>query len=312
MARPSATKSELGAAARRRPQRAARRVDACASASVPRVLALLALASSVVWGTSDFVAGMASKSRPAAAVVGWSQTAALAAITGLVLVKLPDFPGGTWPLWAALAGAAGSSALVCFYVALSTGTMGVVAPIASLGVVVPIILGVLGGEQPSALAWVGMIVAVIGVLLASGPELSGTSGRRPVLLAALAGVGFGTTFYALDRGSRVSLIHTLWGMRLTSVLAFALVALLLRRAGGLTLRDSPILVVIGLADLLANALFAIASSGGYVSVASVLGSLYPVTTAALAFLVLRERLRPIQFVGGALTVLAVLLIAAGG
>ncbi len=274
------------------------------------MVALLALASSVVWGTSDFLAGLLSKRRPAAAVVGWSQAIALLVMTALVVLRLP-LPEGAWPLWSAVAGAAGSGALVCFYLALSTGTMGVVAPIASLGVIVPVVLGVLGGETPSALTWVGMLVAVVGVLLASGPELSGGVSRRPVLLAAMAGAGFGCTLFALDRGGRISVVHTLWGMRLTSVLLFLIAAAVVRTTGGMTRRDLPLLGAVGVADLSANALFAVASSSGYLSVASVLGSLYPVITAALAYAVLRERLRPVQFLGGGLTVVAVLLIAGG-
>src|SRR6478735_5351790 len=141
------------------------------------MLALLALGSSVVWGTSDFVAGLKTKTLPAAAVVGWSQAIALAVLTVVVAVTGGwDFTG--WLPWALLAGLAGPAALVCFYAALATGTMGVVAPIAS-------------GDEPSSVAYVGMAVAVVGILLASGPELSGAVSPRPLVLAALAAVGFG-------------------------------------------------------------------------------------------------------------------------
>lgn len=275
------------------------------------MLSLLALASSLVWGTSDFVAGVKAKQRPVAAVVGWSQAIGLLAMTIAVLVRSPHFADGDWPLWAALAGLTGSSALVCFYAALSTGTMGVVAPIASLGVVVPVALGVLGGERPGIVVGVGIVVAVVGVLLASGPELEGAVARRPVLLAAAAGAGFGLTLFAIDQGGEHSIVNTLWGMRLTSVTCFAVAALLLRTAGGMTAADVPVLVFVGLADLAANALFALASTGGYVSVASVLASLYPVVTAGLAYAVLNERLRPVQIAGAAATMLGVVLIAAG-
>ena len=76
------------------------------------------------------------------------------------------------------------------------------------------------GERPGAVVWTGMAVAVAGAALASGPELTGAVSRRPVLLACVAAVGFGFALFALDRGSRVSLLHTLWGMRLTSVTVF--------------------------------------------------------------------------------------------
>ncbi|WP_404383086.1 DMT family transporter [Knoellia locipacati] len=264
------------------------------------MLSLLALASSAVWGTSDFFGGLVAKRLPAIAVVGVTQGLAFVLLTVIVLVRLatghpPQW--GPWVGWAMLAGVAGASGLVAFYTALASGTMGVVAPVASMGVVVPVALGVASGEAPSPWVWVGILVAVVGIVLASGPELSGAVSPRPVLLAGMAAVCFGTALFALDRAARDSLLMALWGMRATSVTLFVVVALSLRSVGGTARRDLPQLALIGFADLLANALFATASSRGQVSIASVLGSLYPVATILLARLVLGERLRPIQQVG---------------
>jgi drug/metabolite transporter (DMT)-like permease len=273
------------------------------------MLSLLALGSSVSWGAADFLAGLKSRSMPAAAVVGWSQALALALLSVIVALRLDSWPEPGWTLWAIGAGAAGSVALVCFYAALSSGTMGVVAPVASLGVVVPVLLGLLGGDQPPALAWVGMAVAVVGIALASGPELTGEVSARPVVLASVAAVGFGLALYFLDRGARVSLLHTLWGMRLTSVTVFVFAAFALRTLGGGRARDLPMLAIIGGGDLLANSLFAFASSRGMVSIASVLGSLYPVVTVLLARAVLDERLRRVQVAGVAMSLVGVSVIA---
>ncbi len=273
------------------------------------MLSLLALGSSVVWGTSDFFAGVASRRRPAVAVVGWTQGLALLVISVLVAVRWETVAWGGWPLWALGAGLSGMTGLICFYSALSAGTMGVVAPIAALGVIVPVALGVASGETPSAWAWLGMLVAIVGVTLASGPELSGEVSARPVILAGCAAVGFGLALFCLDRGARVSTLLTLWGMRLTSVTILVVVALLLRSAGGVTARELPALLAIGCGDLTANALFAVASSRGQVSVASVLGSLYPVVTTVLARVVLKERLRRVQQVGVALAVGGAAVIA---
>lgn len=273
------------------------------------MLSLLALASSVAWGTSDFFAGVASRRRPAVAVVGWTQGLALLVISVLVVLQRDSLTWTGWPPWAVAAGLSGMTGLICFYSALSSGTMGVVAPIAALGVVVPVGLGVASGEVPSPWAWVGMAVAVAGVTLASGPELTGAVSPRPVVLAACAAVGFGLALFCLDRGARVSTLHTLWGMRLTSVGILLVVALLLRSAGGVTARELPALLLIGCGDLAANALFAVASSRGQVSVASVLGSLYPVVTTVLARLVLKERLRRVQQVGVVLAVGGAAVIA---
>jgi drug/metabolite transporter (DMT)-like permease len=274
------------------------------------VSAVLALCSSLLWGTSDFVAGFASKRLPAAAVVGWSQLVGFLTLSVLVALGPGLAPGG-WPVWSLAAGVAGAIALAAFYAALSTGTMSVVAPIAALGAAVPVLLGVATGDIPSAVAWAGMAVAVLGTVLASGPEIRAGLDVRPVALACVAAVGFGCVLFAMDRGARVSLVSTLWGMRLTSLLLYAAVAVARRSLGGIDRRSWPTLVFVGLADLGANALFVAASTQGLVSVAAVLGSLYPVVTIILARAVLGERLRAVQHAGVVLALLGVVAVASG-
>lgn len=275
--------------------------------------AVLALLSAVVWGASDFVAGVVSRTLRPVVVVAWSQLIALATLSVIVAVRgLPGTGYAAWWPWAVLAGVSGALGLLSFYAALSTGTMGVVAPIAAVGSGIPVLLGVLSGEQPSPLAWWGIAVALVGVVLASGPELQEGLGARPVLLACLAAVGFGVALFALDRGARVSLLHTLWGMRLASGMGYVTLAVVARSLGGVTTRQFPVLVAVGLSDLGANALFGLASSMGMVSVAAVLGSLYPVITIVLARYVLHERLRRIQVLGSTLALTGVVLIAAAG
>jgi drug/metabolite transporter (DMT)-like permease len=154
-----------------------------------------------------------------------------------------------------------------------------------------------------------MAVAVTGAALASGPELTGAVPPRPVMLAIIAAVCFGTAMYCLDRGARYALLETLWGMRATSVTMFLIAGLVLRSAGGVRSRDMPALAVIGLGDVTANGLFAFAASRGMVSVASVLGSLYPVATLFWARLLLAERLRAVQSLGVVLTLVGVVAIA---
>ncbi len=273
--------------------------------------ALLGLASSLLWGTSDFLGGLRSRTVPPAAVVGWSQLMGLVALTVIVLTVQP-LTGTAWVPWAVAAGAMGAVALGSFYAALATAPMGIVAPIAALGAGVPVVLGVLTGDTPSPLAWLGMVVALAGAMLASGPELRAGLHLRPVALACVAAVGFGLVLFCIDRGSRTSLVSVLWGMRVTSVSLFAVLALRLRSVGGVGRSDLLVLVPIGLADLLANATFALAAARGMVSVAAVLASLYPVVTILLARGILQERLRAIQNAGVALSLVGVAVIAAGG
>jgi drug/metabolite transporter (DMT)-like permease len=141
------------------------------------VLSLLALGSSACWGTSDFFAGLFSRRRSPVVVVGWTQSLAFLVISAVVLTQLGNVPWTGWPLWAVAAGISGVGGLLCFYTALSTGTMGVVAPIAALGVAIPVLLGVATGDDPSPWTWVGILVAVVGVTFASGPSSAERSRR---------------------------------------------------------------------------------------------------------------------------------------
>lgn len=216
--------------------------------------AALALLSSVLWGSADFGGGLLTRRLSAYAVVGASQAAGLLAVTVAVVATGGFDADPGWLPWAVAAGAAGAVGLVCFYSALASGTMGVVSPIAALGAVVPVIVGLVEGERPSALALTGIAVALVGVVAASGPELRGDTGARPVVLAVAAGIGFGLTIVFLARGAEASALLTLWGMRATSVSAFLLAAVVLRAAGGLTARDLAPLATVGVADAGANLL----------------------------------------------------------
>jgi drug/metabolite transporter (DMT)-like permease len=195
--------------------------------------------------------------------------------------------------------------------------MGVVSPIAALGVVVPVLAGLAKGERPAALQLVGIVVAVAGVVLASGPELSGRAGARPVLLAAVAAVGFGVALLAIAEGSQHSTLMTLVTMRLTSVtlLAVALVVALGRGTPrsefALNPRDVGLVALVGLGDVAANLSFGLASRRDDVSVVSVLGSLYPVVTVLLARGLHGERLGRLQSAGVAGALAGVVLIATG-
>lgn len=280
------------------------------------VSAVLAFAASILWGFSDFLAGHRSKALATTTVVRWSQGLGALVLTVpvvvLAVIEPAAFRPGAWMGWSVLAGFGGATALWCLYAALATGTMGVVAPIAGSGALVTVGLGVLVGEQPAVMAWVGMGLALLGGSLASGPELRGGQSGRPIALALGAALGFGIVFFALDRGSREALLPTIWLERLIIVLLY-LVAW--RRTRGvahreiLGRRDIAWLAVIGLADLAGNSLYAMASSRGLVSVASVLSSIYPVWTALLAAALLHERLKPVQVLGVVVTMAGVGAIA---
>lgn len=276
----------------------------------------LALLSSLLWGSADFLGGTISRRRMAVLVVVTSQAAGLVGIA-LVALLAGAFDDSTDYLWWAVgAGLAGMLGLVCFYAALAMGTMGVVSPIAALGVVVPVLVGLARGERPATVQLVGITIAVLGVVLASGPELSGRAGARPLVLAALSALGFGLALLFIAEGARTSTLMTLVAMRVTSVtvLAVALAAAARRLARGrlsLDRRDVALVTVTGMADVAANLTFGLASTRGLVSIVAVLGSLYPVVTVLLARLIHAERLGAAQTVGVAGALGGVALIAAG-
>ncbi len=272
----------------------------------------LALLSSLLWGTADFLGGTAARRLPAAAVVGVSQAVALVALVPLALF-LGARPGSLWP--GVAAGVVGVLALGAFYAALAEGKMGVVAPIAALGVLLPVSVGLVRGEVPSSWQVAGIVVAIAGVLLASGPELTGGASPRPLLLACIAAVGFGLVVVLLADGAKAStgaVVVTLLVMRVTSVCLLVLGLLLARRHRPVVARgDLMLLTAVGLGDVGANAAYAIASRGALLSVVSVLASLYPVVTVLLARQLQAERLRPVQVVGAFGTLVGVALLAAG-
>jgi drug/metabolite transporter (DMT)-like permease len=256
-------------------------------------------------------------------VLGTAQLVALLGLVPLAVVAGALDEPHDYVVPGALAGLAGLVGLAAFYRALAIGTMGIVAPIAALGVVVPVVAGLVQGESPTRLQVAGIAVAVVGVVLASGPELSGQGrgGAAALLLAGVAALGFGTVFVLLAEGSGGedgtlgAVIMTLLMSRLTAVLVLTGLLLATARSRGweLSVRrgDLPVLVAIGVFDVGANGTYAVASQGGLISVTAVLASLYPVVTALLARQFHAERLRPVQYVGVAAALLGVLLLAGG-
>ena len=276
----------------------------------------ISLASAASWGVSDFLGGLQSRRLPVLAVLAISQPAGLILIALLIPVMGADSISAGKLAIAAVAGAASLGGLAAFYAAMAMGTVSVVAPIAALGVVVPVGVGLAGGESPAAIQLVGLVPAMAGVVILSyeeqpeHPETARTA-RLSIVLAVLAGLGFGVFFTGLDAASEDRPGWAILAVRVGGVATVAAALLLARpRLDGLR-AAWPVLVVIGAFDVLANALFAIASTKGVLPVVAVGGSMYPAFTVALAHAVLGERLAALQWTGVVLALSGVVLIAAG-
>lgn len=285
--------------------------------------AALALVTSLMWGLADFGGGMLTRRMSALTVVVVSQTLA-AAVLGAVVVATGGWSEWGPQLWFAVAaGVAGPVAMLSFYKALSQGPMGVVSPLASLAVIVPVGAGLALGERPGWMQAAGILIAVAGVLLAGGPELRGAPvQRRTLLLTLVSAFGFGAVMALIEHASftLTGLFLALFVQRLCNIAVggAALWAQVRRgtpatpEGGAAVVKQAlPALAFVGLADVAANGTYVLAAQHGPVTVAAVLASLYPVITALAARGVLRERLRAVQTAGAGLALVGTVLLASG-
>jgi drug/metabolite transporter (DMT)-like permease len=275
----------------------------------------LGLAASLSWGIADFLGGIQSRRMPVVAVVLGSQLAGLVLIGVIVAARGEALPGGDFLLFAALSSVGGIVGLTAFYKALSIGAMGVVAPLSSTAAVIPVAVGIATGERPSVLQGIGVAVAIGGVILAAREASDEAQHSRAVSagvgLALISAVGFGCFFLAIDRASDDDVIWAVCVNRTVSVTLLGLALLATRTKVRVKAADMRILAIVGMLDISANALFAVAATKGLVSVVAVLSSLYPVMTVILARVVLKERLHAVQRFGAFAALAGVALISAG-
>ncbi len=273
----------------------------------------LSLASSLSWGFSDFIGGLQSRKYHVLAVVLLSQTAGL--IVALVVLSVwqdSAMSAGELGL-AAAAGACGGIGLIGFYAAMSIGTISVVTPIAAMGVVVPVAVGLARGEQPAPVQLAGIAVALVAVVLVSYENDAERRSveLRSVALAVVAALGFGIFFVGVDAVAETDTANTVAAVRIGGV-SIALAAVAMARPSFAGIRKAlPVIAMIGFFDVLANALFAVASTEGLLSLVAVGGSLYPAVTIMLAYFVLHERLTRLRQVGVAIVMVGVVMIASG-
>jgi drug/metabolite transporter (DMT)-like permease len=271
----------------------------------------LALLASIAWGVADFVGPLQGRTLGVLRVLLWGQVGGLVAI-GLVVAARGHGPHDAKVLFAVPAALSGILGLFAYYRGMAVGAISVVAPVAGASAIVPVLYGLVRGDRPAALQWLGTACALVGVVLASREEDAGD--RRVaagVGLALLAAIGFGFYFPPMHVAGHADFWWASLVFRLTATIVVATAALVVRPT--LRLRGVPLLIVVavGVGDTVGNVAFAAASRSGLVSLTSVLASLYPILTIALAFFVLGEHIGPGRRIGIGLTLAGVALIAAG-
>lgn len=215
--------------------------------------------------------------------------------------------------YGAIGGLAGAGGVAMLYRGLASGSMSLVAPITGVvAVVVPVVVGVGGGERPAALQYAGILLAVaaVGLLSTSGSRAARLD-RHTVLLALGAGIGFGLFYVALARTSTGANLWPLVSARGASVAVLIIASGLARRAPAFGAANPLVVVGAGVLDVSANALYLLAVHAGLLSIVAVVVSLYPVSTVLCSMAFLGERLRPPQIAGVFVALAAVVCITTG-
>ncbi|MDO9557971.1 MAG: DMT family transporter [Coriobacteriia bacterium] len=276
---------------------------------------VLALLTSVLFGGSDFLGGLASRRESPITVTANAHVLEIA-MFAIVLLVAPTAHYATVDLtWGAVAGAVGGVGVVSLYAALAIGRMGIVAPItASLAGSLPALFDLLRGTEVGPRAVFGLVLAVIAVIvvsLAPGHETDEGRGMPPkaVAFSAFAGTCFALGFIALSYTATASGFWPLLSARVTStVLLFGLAAVL-RRPLVASAPARGAVFGAGTFEALANVTMLGAIRLGPLAVAAVLGSMFPVVVLLLARVFLGERLRWVQRIGVVLALVAVVLTA---
>lgn len=275
------------------------------------IAAVLALAASFTWGSSNYLAGLESRRHSVWIVTAWSQIVAAAGAVVVVLATrqpAPDFWHSLGPLLGGIGGAVG---VVAFYRALAIGTMSVVSPIVATQAVVPVVVGLVLGERPGFFAYLGMSFALVGVALVAirGRGIRGHASGQAILLSVVTAVTWGGMLVGLKLGELGSPYWSVLDARVASVCVVLLYIAATRKPLVVKGQNAPALIAIGLLLTAANTLYTIATTFGYLSIVSILGSLSPVVVVGYAQILLDERLTIRQWFGAGTVLAGIVLLS---
>jgi drug/metabolite transporter (DMT)-like permease len=275
------------------------------------VLAIvLALGTSLAYGTANFLGPLLGRTHPLGAVLLVGQSAALVGAGALVLASGESAPPRDAVLLGVLAGAGNALGLAAFLRATQLGPVAIAAAIGALGTVVPVFVGLAQGESLSPVQTAGVVLAIAGAALAAvrGSEGEGAS-PAGVAWAVSGALGFGLLLSALPAAAEDGIAWALLDARLAVVASIVVGLLVLRAPARAPLRSLPALAAPGLILLAGTLAYAEATAQGALAVVSVLASLATVVTVALGFTFLGERLTRVQQVGVGAAVAGTVLLA---
>lgn len=273
--------------------------------------AFLAVLSSLTFGASDFIGGLAARRVPTLVVVVWSELIGLITILAVAPLFGPPDITRIEVAWSGAAGVAGAFGFILLFEGLARGRMAVVSPMtAVVGAAVPVVVGIALGERPELLAWAGMLLALPAVWMVSAVGGDATRRSSHAGYGVAAGIGFGLFFIFMAQTSEASGLWPLAVARASALLVMLPTARIRNVSLGWPRTAAWQVVAVGVGDIAANAFFLVAVRSGLISLVAVLSSLYPIVTVLLARFVNREHMRVTQAIGVAMSVVAVAAISA--
>ena len=284
----------------------------------------LGLAAAVLYGSGDFLGGMATRRLPVLPVLLLADVAGLA-LALVVALASPGSIGLAGLAWGVSAGLIGGAGLIIFYIGLATGPMSVVAPVAGLvSTVLPVGVALAEGERPGVGVYAGAVLCLVAIVMTSSAGEGGTAGTagaaghagragrgRAIGYGVVAGAAFGLFFLLIRNAGESGEFWPVAAGRIGELAVVLIAAAVLRRSlspGGADGRLVLAAVGAGAIDVVANICYVAATRTGAFGLAVVLASLYPGFTVLLARVVLGERLRWVQRAGLALAAIGILLV----
>jgi drug/metabolite transporter (DMT)-like permease len=273
---------------------------------------VLGLTSSIVWGVSDFLGGLASRRAPLLGVLVGAQLIGLAIAVPIAVLR---GEGGLLPIdvaWSAVSGVIGAVGIGCLYRGLAVGRMGVVAPVTGVLVaVIPVLAGMVLDGVPSAIVLVGIVLAIGSVAIVARVPGAVTDAPSGLWWGIAAGLTLGVFTVTFSRVSDGLVFGPLALMKVVEGLVLYAAIVIGRQPWRVPRKLWPMLIAVGVLDMGATAAYLAATQAGPLAIAGVLSALYPVMTVLLAATILRERITRVHAMGIVVAAAAIALIASG-
>lgn len=272
---------------------------------------LFGLASALSWGGGDFVGGVASRKTGAYRTVMYAEVFGLLLLFGAAAFWGEPLLGWRSLLMAVFGGLIGSTGLLVLYQAMVNGQMSIATPVSALlAAILPVLVGVFLEGLPPATKIFGFGLALAAIWLVAQETSEKTQLHRlaDLRLPLFAGLCFGVYFILMHQASGAALIWPMIASRSGGALVLLFFMLSRRESWHLPVSLWPLIALNAVLDIGGNAFYILGGQTGRMDVAAVLGSLYPGATVILAWLLLKEKINPLQKVGILLALLAIALM----